>query len=53
MDTYKLINRKQYDILRDIPSRIKNEYAAQILKLARKGGEIRIRFHFDPLGQPE
>ena len=40
MDTYKLINRKQYDILRDIPSRIKNEYAAQILKLARKGGEI-------------
>lgn len=40
MDIYKTINQKQYDILRDIPERIKNEYASQILKLTKKGDRI-------------
>lgn len=39
-DTYKSIDRKQYDILRAFPERIGNAYANELLNLARKDDRI-------------
>lgn len=39
-DTYKQIDSHQYEILRTLPESIQNEYAAEILKLAKKDEKI-------------